>query len=62
MNISDRVDVSSDLRDLAEKEVAVVYRRAARLASQETGLPLSTFSDSCHYTVEQLRDRDYLPE
>ncbi|TFF27114.1 DUF29 domain-containing protein [Jiella endophytica] len=38
------------------------YRAARVDAADETELPLSTFPETCPYTVDQLRDRDYLPE
>lgn len=61
-NIADEEEVGSDVRTVTDREVAIIYRRAVRLAAQETRLPLSTFPETCPYTVDQLRDRDYLPE
>ena len=61
-NISEQEDVSSDYRNITEREIATIYRHASRLPSQETRLPLSTFPDTCPYTTQELRDRDFLPE
>ncbi|MCE7026787.1 DUF29 domain-containing protein [Jiella avicenniae] len=38
------------------------YRTARKDAADETGLPLSTFPETCPYTAEELRSRDFLPE
>ena len=43
-------------------QVVEAYGHAKSDAADETGLPLSTFPAECPYTVEQLRDRDFLPE
>lgn len=37
------------------------YQIAALRASGETGLPMSTFPQTCPYTVEQILDPDFLP-
>lgn len=41
--------------------VAKAYTRAKRIAGRETGLGEKTFPESCPYTIEHLRDFDYLP-
>ena len=38
------------------------YDYARKDAADETGRPLANFPAECPYTVEQLRDRDFLPE
>lgn len=43
-------------------QVAEAYGQARWDAADETGPPLSTFPAECPYTVEQLRDRDFLLE
>jgi len=37
------------------------YRRAPRVASLETGLPLSAFPKTCPYTAEQVLDENFWP-
>ncbi|MER0238444.1 DUF29 domain-containing protein [Fulvimarina sp. MAC8] len=44
------------------KIVEEVYGDAISDASLETGLPILTFPEICPYTLDQLRDRDFLPE
>ncbi|MEX6506320.1 DUF29 domain-containing protein [Jiella sp. M17.18] len=62
VRIAVREASSSDLRTMAESQMDAIFGRAVRLASQETRLPLSTFPDTCPYTIQELRDRDFLPE
>ena len=38
------------------------YPAARRLASVETGLPLTTFPAACPWTLEQLLGHDFFPE
>ena len=38
------------------------YPAARRLAHDETGLPLSTFPETCPWTAEQVLDADFWPE
>ena len=42
--------------------MARAYRRARREAAAETGLPLSTFPETCPFTLEQALDDDFWPE
>ncbi|MEA5579141.1 DUF29 domain-containing protein [Anabaena sp. UHCC 0451] len=37
------------------------YPRAVMEASDETGLPVSTFPSSCPFTIEQILDQNFLP-
>ena len=53
---------NSSLAARPEEQIGEAYPTARRDAADETDLPLSTFPETCPYTVEQLRDRDYLPE
>lgn len=62
IKIVEREVETTELRKLADARIDSIFQRAARLASEETNLPLSTFPDVCPYTADQLRDRDYLPE
>lgn len=43
-------------------ELERVYPRAVRDAVGETNLPLSTFPETCPYTIIQLRNYDYMPD
>jgi hypothetical protein len=38
------------------------YPAACRLVHDETGLPLSTFPETCPWTAEQVLDADFWPE
>lgn len=42
--------------------IAKAHADARKLAADETGLPLQTFPERCAYSVEQLRNQDWLPE
>ena len=61
-NIIDYEEDNRTLRNDAGRIVDDVYRRAARQAAKETKLPVSTFPPDCPYTLEQLRDLDFMPE
>lgn len=61
-NIADREEDSETLRKTAGNLVAEVYRRAAHQAAKETKLSVDIFPADCPYTVDQLRDRDWMPE
>ena len=50
------------LRAGAGEIVGDVYPDARGSAAKETGLPIETFPAICRYALEQLRDRDFLPE
>jgi hypothetical protein len=60
-NIEDREEDNLTLKKEAGALVAQVYRRAARQAARETKLPVSTFPADCPYTMDQLRDPDWMP-
>jgi hypothetical protein len=58
-------DVEAGNRSLKSEAQALVdsaYRKARREAAIETGLPLTTFPAVCPYTLEQLRDDEWMPE
>lgn len=61
-NIADHEEDSSSLRNEAPILLAEVYRRAAHQAARETKLPVETFPADCPYTLDQLRDPDWMPE
>jgi hypothetical protein len=53
---------SPSLRRQLPDEVRAVYRRAARGAAIQTGLPIETFPRTCPFSAEQVLDEDFLPE
>ena len=61
-NIADREEDSETLRKAAGNLVGEVYRRAAHQAAKEARLSVNTFPADCPYTLEQLRDPDWMPE
>ena len=61
-NIERREEDSHALAGMAKQIVERVYRKALREAVIETGLPKSAFPAECPWTLEQLRDEDFLPE
>jgi hypothetical protein len=42
--------------------IAQDYQRIRQRTSDETGLPLATFPESCRWTVEQVLDVMFWPE
>ena len=52
---------SPSLAAEAKPIVRQMYRRAVREAAIETGLPPETFPPECPWTLEQLRDDDFMP-
>jgi hypothetical protein len=50
------------LRPLIASIIADGYGDACLEASDETGLPLTTFPHTCPWTVEQILDADFWPE
>ena len=61
-NSVDRENMSPSLGQDAKQIVEAVYRRSVREAAKETELPRSTFPADCPYTLDQLRDPDWMPE
>jgi hypothetical protein len=53
---------SPSLRRLAEQALSKVYQRARKKASNETGLPDTTFPAACPYNFGELLDDDFLPK
>ena len=62
VNIADYEGDSATLRDQAPVLVAEAYRGAVLRASGQTDLPRRAFPADCPYTLEQLRDPDWMPE
>ncbi|WP_245293343.1 DUF29 domain-containing protein [Mongoliimonas terrestris] len=60
-HIEQREAQNPALRANAAAIVADVYRKAVKEASIETGLPPSAFPPACPWSLDELRDEDYLP-
>jgi hypothetical protein len=56
--LEDLPSLARELPDLC----AWAYPRARRDAARETGLPLTTFLESCPWSVEQVLSPDFWPE
>ncbi|MBN9017991.1 MAG: DUF29 domain-containing protein [Rhizobiales bacterium] len=61
-HILGRERYSPSLKAQAKNIVNDVFRRAVKEAATETGLPKSAFPAECPWTLDQLRDEDFLPE
>lgn len=61
-NIERREDDNPSLAADAKRIVDRIYRYAVREAARDTDLPRSTFPAECPYSVEQLRNADWMPE
>jgi hypothetical protein len=60
-NVMRRERDAPSLRAQARQLVESVYPDARKEAQIETGLPLSTLPAECPYSLDQLRDPDWLP-
>ncbi|BCX18776.1 MAG: hypothetical protein KatS3mg117_2458 [Geminicoccaceae bacterium] len=49
------------LRARRVEELADAYEGARTLAAIETGSPLSTFPETCPFTLDQIEDPEFLP-
>ena len=61
-DIADHLDDNPSLKPLLPQALASAYRKAAREAVAETGLPAATFPEACPWTVEQVLDGGFWPE
>jgi hypothetical protein len=61
-NIADRERTNRSLAAKAEEIVQEAYRRARKGTAAETGLPLMVFPEDCPFTLDELRDEEYLPD
>ncbi|AXY68446.1 DUF29 domain-containing protein [Thermosynechococcus sichuanensis E542] len=52
---------SPSLRDYPASQLSTSYERARRQAAEQTGLPLSTFPDTCPYSPEMVLTQNWLP-
>jgi hypothetical protein len=60
--INDPIEESPSLQDYPAQRMTLAYRRALRLAADDTGLPPATFPAACPWSLEQILDEDFLPE
>lgn len=60
--IADIVEDSPSLRRLVPDLLASRYGSARQDASHATGLPLTTFPETCPWSVEQVFDTNFWPE
>jgi hypothetical protein len=60
--IIDQIEESPSLKRQLPESVVKAYPKAVELAVRETGLPRSTFPNSCPYTIEQLLDENFYPD
>ncbi len=60
-NIVDREKMNPSLGRDTKQIIEAVYRRSVREAAKETELPRNSFPPDCPYTIEQLRDSDWMP-
>lgn len=59
--LDDLLNQSPSLRSLCLDALEHAYPRARIEAAVETGLPLSTFPESCLYTLDDVLRLDYFP-
>ncbi len=60
--LADLLEDSPSLKPQSVEQFDKAYLRARRYASQETGLPLTTFPATCPFTMEQAIDDQFWPE
>jgi hypothetical protein len=60
--IADQLEQSPSLKRKLSESVIKAYPKAVEIAVDETGLPKSTFPESCPYTIDQLLDRKFYPD
>ena len=60
-NYERRLRKNPGLKPKQEELLHEAYRRARREAAAETGLGLSSFPETCPFTLAQTLDDDYLP-
>lgn len=60
--IADLLGDSPSLKPRVDEFLPEMYERARVDASDESGLPIDTFSPSCPWNFAQLMDREFWPE
>ncbi|WP_245293344.1 DUF29 domain-containing protein [Mongoliimonas terrestris] len=61
LNIVQRLQTNPSLKARTGELVALAYPLALREAAGETGLPPSAFPPACPWSLDELRDEDFLP-
>jgi Domain of unknown function DUF29 len=61
LRIADILEDSPSLKNYLPTVVDLAYNGARKLASIETGLPVTLFPVVCEYTIEQMLSDTYLP-
>lgn len=56
------LDDSPSLRGKRQAELRRAYAKAREDAEDETGLPLSTFPETCPFTLDQVEDDSFWPD
>lgn len=56
------VSVWSNLAAQVEPRLAETFDQAREIASEETGLPIETFTETCPWTAAQVLDYSFWPE
>jgi len=61
MQIERQLELSPSLKPYLTEAISQAYPKAVKIATQETGLPKTTFPESCPYQLEQLLDDNFYP-
>ncbi len=59
--ITDRITRSPSLHDFPAQRLALAYRRARRDAMTDTGLPLTSFPETCPWALADVLTDDWWP-
>jgi hypothetical protein len=54
VNILDFLQITPSIRQYAEEALPDAYSQARTMAKKETALPLRTFPEECHFSLEAL--------
>jgi hypothetical protein len=57
--VAETMEENPSLKPRWDEAVDQAYRRARLEAAEETRLPLATFPETCPYSGDDLKDRDY---
>ncbi len=59
--VNDTLQDSPSLNSFLEENLEKLYKQSCGQASDETGLSLATFPQSCPYSLTQILDESYFP-
>lgn len=59
--LADLLEDSPCLKPYLNEVLDESYWRGRKAASNETKIPINSFPDDCHYTIEQILDSEFLP-